>query len=352
MIRIAFTGDISLNDDYLLLAEQGADPFETIEPVLGRNDVVVVNLEAVAAGEGENLKKKPRLKTSMRALEYLESLHVGIVCLAHNHVYDNLESGFTQTTAFLRDRGIAFMGAGTSPQEASRPVMMEIKGKTIAFFNYVDADTRPDIPEEAGLYVNMLDSEQIAKDLKNSTADYRILVLHWGGRFEGGLYPGMHQQEIARKAILAGADLVVGHHSHTLQPSETFHGRRIFYSLGNFCFSDIRHEDGIQQVNLARYQRSAILECTLEEGSIRCDLFPFRNKNLKLLPDQGVRAAIRRRQLMFSLMRHIRVLWFYYYFHYRFIRPVVQVFTRKDKRSMGRRIREFRLRKLVNMFKS
>ena len=101
-MRIAFLGDISFNDAYNDLYERGVDPFLKISPTLADCDMVVGNLECLSEGDqGENLLKKPRLKAKTATLNYLKSLNISAVTLAHNHVYDNLEDGFTRTISFL-----------------------------------------------------------------------------------------------------------------------------------------------------------------------------------------------------------------------------------------------------------
>ncbi|KAF5064283.1 Capsule biosynthesis protein CapA [anaerobic digester metagenome] len=73
----------------------------------------------------------------------------------------------------------------------------------------------------------------IVKEARKN-ADLVIVHSHWGIEYDSS--PNPRQKEIGRALVNAGADIVVGHHSHTLQPVEIYKGKVIFYSLGNFVF--------------------------------------------------------------------------------------------------------------------
>lgn len=111
-MKLAFLGDISLNDDYIDLYNNGENPFEEVEPYLKKHDLVVGNLECMSMGSnGENFLKFPCIRTTYKTLNYLRNLNLKIACLAHNHVYDHLESGFEVTTNFLKENNIEYIGA-------------------------------------------------------------------------------------------------------------------------------------------------------------------------------------------------------------------------------------------------
>ncbi len=111
MVNISFLGDISFNNKYNELYIKKRKPFSKISKILKESDFVVGNLECLASGnEGENLFKKPRLKTSVETLNYLKEIGVDLVTLAHNHIYDNLLDGFFKTINFLQENKISWIG--------------------------------------------------------------------------------------------------------------------------------------------------------------------------------------------------------------------------------------------------
>ena len=120
MVKISFLGDISLNDNYISLYNEGENPFSDLQMLLHESDYVVGNLECMAKGdEGENILKRPRLATTVETLNYLKYLNLSVACLAHNHVFDQLLSGYLKTTNFLKNNNIDFLGAGNSKEEAA-----------------------------------------------------------------------------------------------------------------------------------------------------------------------------------------------------------------------------------------
>ena len=78
-IRIKFIGDVSFNNDYIQLIESGEKPFEAMHSILSDADFVVGNLECLASGTAQNEAKIPRIHTSLKALEALKDLNLGLV---------------------------------------------------------------------------------------------------------------------------------------------------------------------------------------------------------------------------------------------------------------------------------
>jgi hypothetical protein len=88
-MKISFLGDISLNDDYVQLANKNEHPFKAISPVLQESDFVVGNLECLCEGKRTSNLPLPVLKTNLKTLKYLNDIPVSVVSLAANHVGDN-----------------------------------------------------------------------------------------------------------------------------------------------------------------------------------------------------------------------------------------------------------------------
>lgn len=340
-VTISFVGDISLNNGYTRLFKEGARPFRGLLNVLSGSDLVAGNLECLSAGsEGENLLKKPRLKTDLETLDYLKQINLGLACFAHNHIYDNLEDGFRRTAGFLREHGIHFLGAsirdlqdsasrdtlGNDEQGSETPSVLKlrVKGVHFAFFNYVTMDTNPALPTDAGIRLSILDREKVLDDLDHAReVDYRILILHWGGRYENSYFPGPEQLKMAREFLNGGADLIVGHHSHTLQPVYHFRGKSVFFSLGNFCFDDIRSDGIVKKISMRRWKESAVVNVTFSREGYGTEMIPFRLENLHTVLDRSSLKRYKIRQVYFKLIRFSRLFWFIYYFGFRYLRPVL-----------------------------
>ncbi len=353
-MKFSFIGDISLNDEYVTGITNGIDYFSEISLLLAQSDLVIGNLECLIKGDnGENLKKKPRLKTTTDTLHILKKLNVKVVTLAHNHIYDNLEDGFEKTIDFLRQNDIGYLGAGFTQEEAATPYFLQ--DHKICLLNYVTRDTNPGLPEEAGIKLNYFEKEKAIGDIDRYKSDYTIVILmHWGGRFEGGLFPDRNQPVIAKELIDAGAALIMGNHSHTLQPVEKYNSTYIFYSLGNFCFSPIYSDGNVKYFDRKRYKRSLVVNLTFSEGNeiTAIDYLPVRNVNLHIKPGPtSDLIKFRSRSGCYNLLLKNKIGWLMYAFYYRKIDPVMYQLFRKDpEKSFIYRIKNLNLRKFRQLF--
>jgi len=351
-VLISFLGDISFNDEYITLAKRGKNPFSEIKEVLNESDFVIGNLECMVRGtEGEFLLRKPRLKTEIDTLHYLNDLNIKLVTLAHNHIYDNLLDGYNKTVDFLARNQIYRIGTGYTAEEASRPLIIETNNIRFGFFNYVSLDTNPVLPEDSPVTLNLLEKENIIDDIKHhKDLDYIILLLHWGGKLENGLYPHYNQRKLARSLIDEGADMIIGHHSHTLQPFERYKQKYIFYSLGNFCFADIISDEKIKRIELKKFRESVIVQACFDKKNYHVDLLPIENEKLTIRKKRGILKKLNRRNLLFHILFAAKPIWYFYYLKYRFIDPVIFQLHSTEDRSLMRRLMELNWHKIKNLF--
>lgn len=330
-MRIAFVGDISLNDIYNILYEQGVHPFVNAHSFLTKFDYIVGNLECMSEGsEGENLLKAPRLKTKTITLNYLNEIGINIIQLAHNHAYDNLLDGFNKTTSFLEKSGIRYFGAGTDYDAASKPIILNENGLKICLLNYVNKDTNPNLPIDSKVHLNWYDEERILMDITKykSQCDFVILLFHWGGNVERGRFPDWGQPIEAKKYIDAGADMIVGGHSHTIQPYEVYRGKYIFYSLGNFCFSHFFDEEFNRKSNPFWNCESLIPIIDVNNQCCSVSVFETKvDKNGVVHIHEAKKALLNR---IYRIVFSAKIIWKVYYIWLKKIKPWV-IFVSSDE---------------------
>ena len=170
----------------------------------------------------------------------LQEMGVDIVTLANNHVYDYGKQAFLDTLTTLENADIDYFGAGKNLEEAMAPVYYEVDGKTIAFVaasraekNIMTPQATEDSPGILRCYDTALFLETIQE--ADANADFVIAVVHWGTEYSTKLEEA---QLTTGKAYLdAGADAIIGGHSHCLQGMEFYNGKPIIYSLGNYWFN-------------------------------------------------------------------------------------------------------------------
>ena len=237
MNKLLFLGDLYY--DY----NQITDDIEKLSKWIQANEyVTIVNLEGSIRSNADNPIKKrgPNLANSSAVVDVLKKLNVIGVCLANNHTLDFGSESLAETLHKLDENGIKHTGAGLDIHQALRPMTFEIEDKTYAVINFgwdveetvYASETLPGCaPREKAVILDTI--RQVSK-----TADRVIVCLHWG--FEYNRLPMPRDIALAHNIIDAGAELIIGHHPHCVQPKETYSNKSIYYSLGNFYFSSRR----------------------------------------------------------------------------------------------------------------
>lgn len=236
-LTLIFAGDIMLDDGPGRLIEQGGDPLAPFAAILEQADYRIGNLECSVAETGAaNPNKIYSFRARPAALRVLKQ-RFDAVGVANNHAGDFGREAFLETLRHLEQAGIAHFGGGKDLSQAHQPLWIERQGLKIAVLGYNEFLPRyfeagPDWPGIA-----WSEDDQVIADIraaKAAGADLVIPFMHWG--WEREARASDRQRQLARRMIDAGAALVVGGHPHVTQDVETYKGRPIIYSLGNFVF--------------------------------------------------------------------------------------------------------------------
>ena len=211
-----FDYDTSLNAYY---ENYGADYFlQNVKDIFSTDDLTIANFEGTLTDSDEREDKTFAFKAPASYASILTGGSVEAVNTANNHSHDYGEESFDDTLAALDDAGIVHFGYDET-------AVMNVKGIKVGLVGIYE------------LY-DHLEREQQLKDniakVKADGAQLIVVIFHWGNETE--TVPDSNQTTLGRIAIDEGADLVCGHHPHVLQGIETYKGRNIVYSLGNFCF--------------------------------------------------------------------------------------------------------------------
>ncbi len=264
-VNLIFGGDVTLTDAYTdKVGKNHKWAFSQLEE-FRQADVSMVNLEAPFTSAAQPLPGKMfNFKAPIENVQVLQSGGIDIVNLANNHAMDYQSAGLLETTQTLQKAGIQSIGAGENIKAARRPVIMDVKGKKIAYLGYYDADLHAATAQGAG--TNPRHNDRVAADIKalRQEVDWIVVNYHWGE--ELAKYPGDWQIDLARFTVDQGADLVVGHHPHVLQGAEVYKGRPIVYSLGNFIFGGNSTSD----------YDTAALKVSLKDQQMRVEFLPIQ----------------------------------------------------------------------------
>jgi len=263
VLRLAAVGDFLLTDG------QGGAAFASerlggVRPLLDACDLVLGNLECTLPGDEGTVATEPRVIATPESIRAALGRTFRVVTLANNHAFDCFASGFRRVKAVLADLGVAHFGAGETLAEAEAPAILDIGGTRVAFLGAVDERSGPtpvatvDAPGVAPLDLDRLAGRIAAV---RTEADHVVVSVHWGE--ERFLIPSPAQVEAARRFVEAEASLIIGHHPHVVQGMETYKGRPIAYSLGNFVANEVPFTSG-DRVTWSRTGRTgAILTANL-----------------------------------------------------------------------------------------
>ena len=243
VVRIAWVGDVMLADGPGRLISRGGDPFKPFAKLLASADLRVANLECVIAEGGKEIPGKPWTFRAKPSVLPLLKRHIDAVSLANNHSGDYGRSAFVEMLGRLEAAGLPYFGGGRDLRQAHRPLIIERKGIKIALLGYDEFMPRSFEAGDDYAGVAWSEDQQVVWDIRQARlqADLVIPFMHWGQEHESTA--NARQRQLARLMIDAGADAVVGTHPHVVQDTETYKGKPIVYSLGNFVFDGFDNPD-------------------------------------------------------------------------------------------------------------
>lgn len=235
LLTMSFTGDFTIGRNMQHngasifekeLEKQGGDihfPFRNIRDVLLADDLTMVNFEGTLTTADRNREKLNNdylFRADPEFVEILKPGGVDTVSLENNHVLDMGEDGLKETKEVLLSAGIPYASE-------DEPAVMYAKGVKIGSLAYQTFGGRHD-----EIIKKLPDDIQALRD---QGCEIVIVSYHWGAELD--YYPNDNQVRLGRATVDAGADLVIGHHSHRINPIEYYNGKYICYSLGNFSFA-------------------------------------------------------------------------------------------------------------------
>lgn len=244
-MRIAAVGDIMPGG--VLHGRKGSFVSEGVLSVLRQADIRVGTLETAVGNEPSFYEEKMARKADViyvkdEDLKRLLDLDINLVSLANNHFFDLGPDGAIHAIELLDSLGIKHCGAGRNLEEASRPVVFEKDGKSVAFLAFCDwrDETVGWCPfaTENSPGVNPMYCDYVVEEIVKYKKQYDFVAVipHWGK--EHTFVTTRDVYELADKMMKAGADMVFGGHTHRIQPVVKKKKFVVAYSMGNFFFPD------------------------------------------------------------------------------------------------------------------
>lgn len=248
---------------------------DDVVDILNNADLLFGNLECVISSDfsHSNDNIPPRLMAPVESLPVLNQAGFDVLNLANNHILDHGPEYVEETVKLLELNGINHIG---NPLEETQELCFEKNNQNICFLGYhIEDDT------------DEMNREKIVSDIKLKRSENSIMIvsLHWGHGNVHMRSPSPEQVSLARHLIDQGADIILGHHSHTFQPVEKYKEGLIVYSLGNFIFDMWRKEN----------RSSGILKITIDDDlDISTKVIPIEqiDYQVRLTSDDFIRQTL------------------------------------------------------------
>lgn len=282
---LLFTGDVALDDNWSNMAalrSRANGIYDTLSPELmnelNNADICMVNNEFPYSDRGTPTPDKQfTFRADPSRVEILQQMGVDIVSLANNHAYDFGPDALMDTFRTLESAQIPYVGAGRNLSEAMEPTYFIAGGQKIAYVSatqierYESPDTKEATEDSPGV-LRTLNPDKFLTVIEEAeeNSSFVIVYVHWGS--ENTYEVEASQRDLAAAYIEAGADLIIGDHSHCLQGFEYINGVPVIYSLGNFWFNSKNLDTGMVKASISsgRLESLQFLPCL--QHNCRTDL--------------------------------------------------------------------------------
>lgn len=212
--------------------------YKNVEDIISGADIAFINQETCTS-QSFDVESYPTFNSPVDLTYDIADIGFDVINLANNHMLDKGARGLRDSFDNWTARGVSVIGCYEEKDSGRYITYYEKNDIKIAFVSYTYGTNLSQDPAKEGLYAPYLKQSDVAGDVSEAdeNADFVIVSVHWGA--EGAMSPNDEQKKFAGIMAESGADVIVGHHPHVLQPIEWLDGKNgkkclCVYSLGNF----------------------------------------------------------------------------------------------------------------------
>lgn len=250
-IDLIATGDGLLHNllvDYGKTSDGGYDFSEyltEIEDIIPEYDIAYYNQETVFGGKEIGYSTYPTFNTPSEFGDAMLDIGFNMVSIASNHSFDRGETAARNAIEYWENTGVMFNGMASSEEDRVDYMIMEKNNISYALLSYTYGTNGIPLPSGKDYLVSVYDEEMLRADVAalRDQVDVLIVAMHWGTEYT--FTPTSTQKSQAQLLAELDVDIVIGTHSHCLQPVEWIDDTLIIYSLGNFISNQIELMDTI-----------------------------------------------------------------------------------------------------------
>ena len=237
--------------------------YDNVREQISAADIAFINQECVSDSTREP-SSYPGFNCPTEVADALVEVGFDVVSLANNHMLDQGPSGLANSYNYWLTKGVTLLGCHEENDRGIYVTYTETNGIKIAYVSYTYGTNLGGDPADYGLYASYLKYADVEGEIGEARAnsDFVIVSVHWGE--EGHTQPSAEQRSYAQLMADSGADVIIGHHPHVIQPVEWIEGKDgnktlCYFSLGNFlheqnyqynivggmaCFNIVKTNDG------------------------------------------------------------------------------------------------------------
>jgi poly-gamma-glutamate synthesis protein (capsule biosynthesis protein) len=218
--------------------------FENIKDTIAEHDLAFCNMETPFGGKELGYSGYPTFNTPHEIGDNLIDLGFNLFSLATNHTMDKGAKGAINSLNYWNSKENILTAGSYLSEEARKEVRIREKNNIkYTMLAYLGTWTNHALPSNQQYLLNMYDKEKVKADIERvrDEVDLLIVSMHWGQEYK--LEPNAKQREMAEYLASLGVDIIIGHHTHSVQPIEYIGNTLVFYSLGNFISNQPNYDD-------------------------------------------------------------------------------------------------------------
>ena len=222
-----------------------SDAYERVAHLIEEPDVAILNQETIISTE-HNVSSYPMFNSPVEVGEEMLEIGFDVFNIATNHSIDCGEKGLISAINFWKEKGAITTGAYLNSDDFANIPMHEVNGVKVAYIGLTESTNGLSLPDDTEVILVLASEEsRIQQRIMQAKqiADVVVVNAHWGNEYTHE--PTYNQRQLAEKMASWGADVIIGHHPHVIQPVEYIEnedGRKtlVAYSLGNFISAQNR----------------------------------------------------------------------------------------------------------------
>lgn len=204
-------------------------------------DLAYINMETICNGdEHYELSSYPLFNGPKEIIDAVYNAGFDWWSVSSNHSLDTGANGLLEQLETIHSKypEIITTGSHTSEEDKNTPIVKEINGIKVGFLGYTYGLNGLVVPDDKPWLVDLIDKEQIKKDMEalSAVSDIQMVAMHWGTEYSTGIND--EQKELTEYLNELGVEVIIGTHPHVIEPAELYHGASqdtlVYYSLGNY----------------------------------------------------------------------------------------------------------------------